>query len=118
MFVLFVRVCVHTECKDIHEQCAKWSAKGECVRNYQFMVIECQKSCKMCGDERHFDTTRRLSTATTTVDISSINTIHPKFHKHHTSHTILLKKKQTNSFPKNMQGRPTLLRQLCGHWQM
>ena len=42
------------ECSDQHENCASWSALGECTKNTDYMVGTpglpgyCMKSCKAC----------------------------------------------------------------------
>ena len=36
------------ECKDFYAQCDKWSKKGECDNNKEWMAMNCRKSCKSC----------------------------------------------------------------------
>ncbi|XP_042894037.1 putative tyrosinase-like protein tyr-3 [Penaeus japonicus] len=38
-------------CSDSHKHCGTWAAAGECERNPDWMVNNCQKSCKTCGKE-------------------------------------------------------------------
>ena len=51
---------------DLNENCASWTAKGECQRNRQFMNIECKKSCNLCEADK---TTKFVSKTTTTTKI-------------------------------------------------
>lgn len=38
-------------CEDNHKHCAYWAAsKGECVNNSAWMLVNCKKSCKQCGN--------------------------------------------------------------------
>lgn len=36
-------------CSDVDQNCAGWSASGECVRNPKFMEMSCRKSCGFCS---------------------------------------------------------------------
>ena len=36
-------------CRDAHEHCADWAAKGECDANPGYMLTSCAKSCNQCG---------------------------------------------------------------------
>lgn len=38
-----------SSCVDFNESCEKWSKSGECKRNFQFMNVECKKSCQTCN---------------------------------------------------------------------
>ena len=40
------------ECKDLHDECAKWAGAGECERNLGYMrLYACRVSCSSCGLE-------------------------------------------------------------------
>lgn len=56
---------------DINENCEVWASKGECLRNKQFMSIECKSSCSFCKD-LSAKTTIKVRT-TTQIDLSSKN---------------------------------------------
>ncbi|XP_014674979.1 PREDICTED: LOW QUALITY PROTEIN: lipase maturation factor 2-like [Priapulus caudatus] len=40
------------ECKDGSEHCSSWAGRGECDRNPDYMLKQCQKSCKVCTASR------------------------------------------------------------------
>jgi len=37
------------KCVDDHADCERWALRGECYKNSEFMRLECQKSCGVCG---------------------------------------------------------------------
>ena len=57
-------------CKDDNEYCANWASRGQCVRNSQFMQLECKRSCGLCGDGQMQTTSARATTTTSFFDIS------------------------------------------------
>lgn len=36
-------------CKDNWLKCPEWAGKGECIKNKDWMLKNCQKSCHVCG---------------------------------------------------------------------
>lgn len=36
------------DCEDYHEMCEKWSQKGECKANPEYMLLNCRSSCEVC----------------------------------------------------------------------
>lgn len=38
-------------CEDYHDDCATWASQGECDANPKYMLVQCQKSCFVCGDD-------------------------------------------------------------------
>lgn len=44
-----LKTLVDDDCRDLHQACKQWSAKGECDVNPTFMHHKCRNSCKMCG---------------------------------------------------------------------
>ena len=38
------------ECVDNNEKCDEWASMGECEANPRYMLINCKKSCMICGD--------------------------------------------------------------------
>lgn len=40
-------------CEDTHPECLKWSQGDGCVSNFEFMGINCRKSCFVCDNISH-----------------------------------------------------------------
>lgn len=38
------------QCMDNHQLCGYWSKRGECSKNPNWMLVNCQKSCNQCGE--------------------------------------------------------------------
>eukprot|EP00798_Chlamydomonas_sp_ICE-L_P018670 gene18670-25188_t len=39
-------------CKDIHKLCPRWASTGECAKNPNYMLHQCQGSCEVCRIKR------------------------------------------------------------------
>lgn len=37
-------------CRDENGSCGSWASSGECERNPSFMLSECRRSCRHCGE--------------------------------------------------------------------
>lgn len=42
-------------CSDNHEECETWYSQGECDANPKYMLVECRKSCFVCGTDDDFE---------------------------------------------------------------
>jgi len=42
---------VRSSCENLHEKCQMWADSGECMANPNYMLLNCQSSCKTCGIE-------------------------------------------------------------------
>ena len=40
-----------TECSDKNDRCAEWAADDQCESNPSWMLVNCQLSCNVCGDD-------------------------------------------------------------------
>merc|ERR1711936_634721 len=41
--------CKGKACTDENQHCPEWAYVGECKKNPNYMLLYCQKSCKICG---------------------------------------------------------------------
>jgi hypothetical protein len=46
-------VCTSLNCSDNNDECATWASQGECDANPKYMLVQCKKSCYVCGDEAY-----------------------------------------------------------------
>ena len=42
-------------CRDENGSCRSWAAAGECERNPSFMLTDCRRSCRHCGESAKVD---------------------------------------------------------------
>ena len=40
------------ECQDQDEKCSSLARKGDCLKNAEYMLVKCRKSCFMCGGRK------------------------------------------------------------------
>lgn len=68
---LFMFILYNLDCIDTNQNCKMWALKGECIRNRQYMNLECKLSCDFCGE---VTTTRifRIQDSNKKIDISGI----------------------------------------------
>lgn len=46
-------VCKAKVCEDNNSECEVWASQGECDANPKFMMVQCQKSCFVCGETEY-----------------------------------------------------------------
>ena len=44
---------IRAGCSDKHPECKEWAASGECRANPDWMLVNCQESCGLCGELNH-----------------------------------------------------------------
>lgn len=49
---LFIAGREDAECKDKEEKCSSLARKGDCLKNTEYMLVNCKKSCFMCGGRK------------------------------------------------------------------
>ena len=51
LFLFFLSLANGDECQDSNAECGNWAAHGECHSNPRFMLMQCAKSCNVCGKD-------------------------------------------------------------------